>query len=288
MNACLFIKPLDEKLTELGLGWAVTVIDILLIFLLARICVALTGKLLRSISARYKKRLGDDDHAFRRTETALTLINGLAKYVFYFIAIALAIGELGLGSAMASMLAAAGIGTLAIGLGAQSIISDVAAGLFIIFEDQIAVGDYVILAGVEGYVDEVSLRTITIRGFNGERHIIPNGQIKEVTNFSRTDYIAFFDMEVSRDADADRALDIMMEEAERIYQTSDDPAKKPPERLGIAAMAGNSMTLRIIIHCSAVRQWATLRAVRYACNRRFHEEGITAPEVLNRILKDKE
>ena len=288
MNACLFIKPLDEKLTELGLGWAVAVIDILLIFLLARICVALTGRLLRSISARYKKRLGDDDHAFRRTETALTLINGLAKYVFYFIAIALAIGELGLGSAMASMLAAAGIGTLAIGLGAQSIISDVAAGLFIIFEDQIAVGDYVILAGVEGYVDEVSLRTITIRGFNGERHIIPNGQIKEVTNFSRTDYIAFFDMEVSRDADADRALDIMMEEAERIYQTSDDPAKKPPERLGIAAMAGNSMTLRIIIHCSAVRQWATLRAVRYACNRRFHEEGITAPEVLNRILKDKE
>ena len=288
MNACLFIKPLDEKLTELGLGWAVTVIDILLIFIIARICVALTGKLLRSISARYKKRLGDDDHAFRRTETALTLINGLAKYVFYFIAIALAIGELGLGSAMASMLAAAGIGTLAIGLGAQSIISDVAAGLFIIFEDQIAVGDYVILAGVEGYVDEVSLRTITIRGFNGERHIIPNGQIKEVTNFSRTDYIAFFDMEVSRDADADRALDIMMEEAERIYQTSDDPAKKPPERLGIAAMAGNSMTLRIIIHCSAVRQWATLRAVRYACNRRFHEEGITAPEVLNRILKDKE
>ena len=288
MNACLFIKPLDEKLTELGLGWAVAVIDILLIFLLARICVALTGKLLRSISARYKKRLGDDDHAFRRTETALTLINGLAKYVFYFIAIALAIGELGLGSAMASMLAAAGIGTLAIGLGAQSIISDVAAGLFIIFEDQIAVGDYVILAGVEGYVDEVSLRTITIRGFNGERHIIPNGQIKEVTNFSRTDYIAFFDMEVSRDADADRALDIMMEEAERIYQTSNDPAKKPPERLGIAAMAGNSMTLRIIIHCSAVRQWATLRAVRYACNRRFHEEGITAPEVLNRILTGKE
>ncbi|MBR2156274.1 MAG: mechanosensitive ion channel family protein, partial [Clostridia bacterium] len=276
MNACLFIKPLDEILTELGLGWAITVIDILLIFLLARICVALTGKLLRSISARYKKRLGDDDHAFRRTETALTLINGLAKYVFYFIAIALAIGELGLGSAMASMLAAAGIGTLAIGLGAQSIISDVAAGLFIIFEDQIAVGDYVILAGVEGYVDEVSLRTITIRGFNGERHIIPNGQIKEVTNFSRTDYIAFFDMEVSRDADADRALDIMMEEAERIYQTSDDPAKTPPERLGIAAMAGNSMTLRIIIHCSAVRQWATLRAVRYACHRRFHEEGITA------------
>ena len=288
MNACLFIKPLDEKLTELGLGWAVAVIDILLIFLLARICVALTGKLLRSISARYKKRLGDDDHAFRRTETALTLINGLAKYVFYFIAIALAIGELGLGSAMASMLAAAGIGTLAIGLGAQSIISDVAAGLFIIFEDQIAVGDYVILAGVEGYVDEVSLRTITIRGFNGERHIIPNGQIKEVTNFSRTDYIAFFDMEVSREADADRALDIMMQEAERIYQTSDDPAKKPPERLGIAAMAGNSMTLRIIIHCSAVRQWATLRAVRYACNRRFHEEGITAPEVLNRILTGKE
>ena len=48
------------------------------------------------------------------------------------------------------------------------------------------------------------------------------------------------------------------------------------------------MTLRIIIHCSAVRQWATLREVRFACNRRFHQEDITAPEVLNRILKEKE
>ena len=284
----LFIAPIDERLTKLGLGWAVTVIDILLIFIIARICVAITGKLLAGISARYKKRMGDDDPAFRRTETALTLIKGLSKYVFYFIAIALAIGELGLGSAMASMLAAAGIGTLAIGLGAQSIIGDVAAGLFIIFEDQIAVGDYVVLAGIEGFVDEVSLRTVTIRGFNGERHIIPNGQIKEVTNFSRTDYIAFFDMEVSRDADVDKALDIMMEEAERIYQTSDDPARKPPERLGISAMAGNSITLRIIIHCSAVRQWATLRAARLACNRRFHEEGISAPAVLNRIRQDKD
>ena len=288
MTPCLFIKPIDEKLAELGLGWAVTVIDILLIFIIARICVALTGKLLRSISARYERRLGDDDHSFRRTETALTLINGLAKYVFYFIAIALAIGELGLGSAMASMLAAAGIGTLAVGLGAQSIISDVAAGLFIIFEDQIAVGDYVILAGVEGFVDEVSLRTITIRGFNGERHIIPNGQVKEVTNFSRTDYIAFFEMEVSRNADADRALDIMMEEAQRIYQTSDDPAKKPPERIGIVAMAGNSMTLRVVIHCSAVKQWPIVRAVRYACNQRFQQEGIPAPQQLNRILTDND
>lgn len=283
MNLCLFIAPVDEKLAELGLSWCVSAIDILLIFIIARLCVSLTGKLLRGISARYKKRLGDDDHAFRRTETALTLINGLAKYVFYFIAIALAVGELGLGSAMASMLAAAGIGTLAVGLGAQSIIGDVAAGLFIIFEDQIAVGDYVILAGVEGYVADVSLRTVTIQGFNGEHHIIPNGQIKEVTNFSRGDYVAYFDMEVSRRADVDRALDIMLEEAQRVYQVSDDPAKKPPERIGIASMPGSSITLRVILHCSAVKQWGMIRAARLACNRRFLEEGIDPPEVLNRI-----
>lgn len=283
MNLCLFIGPIEEKLSGLGLGWCVTVIDILLIFIIARICVSLTGKLLHGISARYKKRLNDDVHAFRRTETALTLINGLSKYVFYFIAIALAVGELGLSSAMASMLAAAGIGTLAVGLGAQSIIGDVAAGLFIIFEDQISVGDYVILAGVEGYVDDVSLRTITIRGFNGERHIIPNGQIKEVTNFSRTDYAAYFDMEVSRDADIDRALDIMLEEAQRIYEAADDPAKQPPERLGIASMAGNSITLRVLIHCSAVNQWSMIRAARLACNRRFLDENILPPETLNRV-----
>ena len=285
MNICLLIAPLDDFLTGLGLGWCITVINILLIFIIARICVSVTAKVLKGISARYKARLGDDALAFRRTETAITLATGLSKYIFYFIALALSIGELGLGSAMASMLAAAGIGTLAIGLGAQSIIGDMVAGLFMLFEDQIAVGDYVILAGIEGFVDDVSLRTVTVRGFNGERHIIPNGQIKEVTNFSRTDFKVFFDMDVSRDADADRALAIMMEEAQKLYEASDDPAKKPPELLGISALQGTSMTLRIIMHCSAVNQWSLVRAARIACNRRFFEENIAAPQTVNRIVQ---
>lgn len=286
MKACLFIKPVEEVLTNLGLEWVIAVLDIIIIFIIARIAVGIVNRVLQSISARQKKRLGENDHALRRTETAITLISALAKYVFYFVAIALAIGELGLGSAMASMLAAAGIGTLAIGIGAQSLIGDVTTGLFMLFEDQIAVGDYVILAGVEGIVKDVSLRTVTVEGFTGERHIIPNGQIKEVTNFSRTDYVAYFEMDVSREADADRALDIMMEEMQRVYDASDDPAKQPPEKVGIARLMGNTMTLRVTMRCSAMSQWGMVRAARIACNRRFLEENIPAPTERTRIIKE--
>lgn len=286
MSVCLFIKPVEELLTGLGLEWVITALDIILIFVIARIAVGVVYRVLQSISARQRKRLGENDHALRRTETAITLMTALVKYAVYFIAIALSIGELGLGSAMASMLAAAGIGTLAIGIGAQSLIGDITTGLFMLFEDQIAVGDYVILAGVEGIVKDVSLRTVTVEGFTGENHIIPNGQIKEVTNFSRTDYIAYFEMEVSREADADRALDIMMEEMQKVYQASDDPAKKPPERVGIAKLLGNTMTLRVTMRCSALNQWSMVRTARLACNRRFVEENIPAPTERTRIFKE--
>ena len=135
---------------------------------------------------------------------------------FIFIAIAVSIGELGLAGAMNSMLAAAGIGTLALGIGAQSLIGDIVTGMFLLFEDQLSVGDYVSIGGVEGTVEEMTLRTVTLQGWRGEKTMIPNGQVKTVVNYSRRDYLAVVEMNIAQEADADRAMAIMHEELEKV------------------------------------------------------------------------
>lgn len=289
MPAVLFIQPLEALLQGAGLEWLIPVINILLCFLLAGIAVRVTRGLLASIARRHMARSTDKDSASRRLETALSILGGVAKYVFYFIAIAISIGELGLSGAMTSMLAAAGIGTLALGIGAQSLIGDIVTGCFMLFEDELAVGDYVKVADVEGIVEEVTLRTVTIRGYKGEKNIIPNGQIKTVVNYSRSDYLAVVELEISNQADAERALDIMLEEMQRVYAGLEDTAAKPPQKIGIVAVSPGSVTLRVAMAADIMQQWHIQREVIRLTRRRFAAEGIAAPhERVQLIDTDKE
>src|SRR5690606_26350687 len=84
-----------------------------------------------------------------------------------------------------TLLAGAGIVGLAIGFGAQGLVSDVVTGFFILLEQQIDVGDYVTVAGKDGVVEEVGLRTTKLRGFDGTLHFVPNREITNVSNHSR-------------------------------------------------------------------------------------------------------
>ncbi len=273
----LLIPLLDDYMARLNLGWISTIINIVLVFVLARILTQLAGRILRQICKRSTLRLNQDDTAIRRMETCVTLCQGIAKYVFYFIAAAIAIGELGLTSAMASMLAAAGIGTLALGIGAQSLIGDVVSGFFMLFEDELAVGDYVLVAGVEGIVEEVTLRTVTVRGFRGEKNIIPNGQITTIVNYSRDDYVAVIELSIAPEADPDRALEILYEEAVAVYESMKDQGVQPPERVGIMSVTDRGVTLRVTMKASAMQQWTIARETIRRTRLRYKAEGIKTP-----------
>ena len=278
MRVSLFIPALDAWLSSENLGFLTAVINIVLAFLLARIAVGITGRVIRKFSERRISRLSRDDTAARRMETGMTLVTGLCKYVFYFVAAAISIGELGLSGAMTSMLAAAGIGTLAIGIGAKSLIEDITKGFFILFEDELAVGDYVTVANVTGIVEAVSIRTVTIRGFRGDKNIIPNGQIATIVNYSRSDtYLALVDMEISNESDADRALDIMLEEMNAVRQDMDDPKIQPPEKVGIAEVTATGIVLRVTMQANVMQQWQIQREVIRRARLRFRQEGIEMP-----------
>ena len=273
----LLIPALDALMDSLNLGWISTLINIVLAFVLARILTQLTGKVLQKTYKRRALRFAHDDTAARRIETGVTLCQGIAKYVFYFIAVAISIGELGLTSAMASMLAAAGIGTLTIGIGAQSLIGETTSGVFMLFEDELAVGDYVLVAGVEGIVEEVTLRTVTVRGFRGEKNIIPNGQIKAIVNYSRDDYLAVIELSVAPEADAERALEILYEEAVQVYETMKEQGAQPPERVGIMSVNDRGVVLRVTMKANAMQQWSIARETIRRARVRFREEGIPTP-----------
>lgn len=275
MPVSLFIKQLDDLLAENGLAFVSTVLDIVITFALAWLIVALVQRAARSLVSR--RASGLEEMKARRLTTAVTLITHAVKYVAYFIAIAIAVGELGYAGAMNSMLAAAGIGSLAVGIGAQSIIKDVTAGLMLLFEDQLAVGDYIEAAGVTGTVEAITLRTITVRRYGGEISVIPNGSIAVLTNYSRTDSLAIVELPIAYEADAERALALMRAEAEAYHAELGDIAVEPPSAVGAVQLSGGELVLRVVQRVKPLEHWAVQRELTRRIAARFVQEGIALP-----------
>lgn len=151
----LFIDAVDELLSEKGLGFVTNIINIAFIVLLAILITKGVRRLMQRL--RSSRRISDDPVKQKRAETAETLMASIIKYVTYFIAAALIASELGFGASVRSLLAAAGIGGIVIGIGAQSLISDIVNGFFFLFEDQFSVGDMIDAGGITGTVESIGL-----------------------------------------------------------------------------------------------------------------------------------
>ena len=225
----LFIDAVDELLSEKGLGFVTNIINIAFIVLLAILITKGVRRLMQRL--RSSRRISDDPVKQKRAETAETLMASIIKYVTYFIAAALIASELGFGASVRSLLAAAGIGGIVIGIGAQSLISDIVNGFFFLFEDQFSVGDMIDAGGITGTVESIGLRTTTVRAFTGEVSVIPNGSIRTLTNYSRTNSLAIVDIPVALSADADAAMKLMRQEAERCCAEIADKVCQSPRSL---------------------------------------------------------
>lgn len=146
-------------------------------------------------SARVRGRYLDQ----RRADTLSSSLVSILRYTVYFLAAGLILPLLGIN--VGALAAAAGIGGVAVAFGAQHLIRDVITGFFLLFEDQLAVGDQVIAAGVTGTVEEAGFRVTRIRDAEGRLHIIPNGQIAQVTNLSTNARTGYVDVPVGARSD---------------------------------------------------------------------------------------
>ncbi|AEM80021.1 small conductance mechanosensitive channel [Thermoanaerobacter thermohydrosulfuricus] len=210
----------------------------------------------------------------RKIGTLMSLTKNILRYVIYFIAAASILKIFNI--EMTSILAVAGIGSLAIGFGAQNLVKDVISGFFIIFEDQFGVGDYITINNFSGLVEEVGLRTSKIRDFSGDLHIIPNGEIKTVTNHTRGSMRALVNVGIPYEEDIDRIINVLTQICEDIKKSRNDVIEGPTV-LGITDFQDSQVLITIIAKTEPMKQWEVERDIRYRIKKVFDREKITFP-----------
>ncbi|GLB59217.1 mechanosensitive ion channel family protein [Cytobacillus sp. NCCP-133] len=210
----------------------------------------------------------------RREATLLKLLENILTYVVFFVAAIMILSVLTID--VKALLAGAGIVGLAVGFGAQSLVKDIITGFFIIFEDQFSVGDYIRIDQFEGTVEEIGLRTTKIKSWTGEIHILPNGSILQVTNFSLNNSVAFVDVSIAYEGDIVKAEKVLQELFQKLPEKYEDMVK-PPEILGIQNLAASDVVLRVVSETLPMRHFYIARQLRKEIKLCLDEKGIEIP-----------
>jgi len=177
------------------------------------------------------------------------------------------------------VLTGAGIAGLAIGFGAQTLVRDVLSGFFMIFEDQVRVGDVVKVNGQGGLVEEVNLRTIVLRDEQGAVHIFPNGEVKTLSNMSKDFSYYVITVGVAFDDDVERATDAMAEAAAGLMREAEYKPYilAPLEIFGVDAFEAGQLVIKARIKTVPLKQWMVGRELRKRIARVFNQRGIRMP-----------
>lgn len=247
---------------------AAQVVGILIAFALVR---AIGKKL---IDRFFDKLLVKGDVTKGRALTLQSLSENVFSYALIFILVATLFNIFGL--SVASLIAGAGIVGLAIGFGAQGLVSDVVTGFFLLLEKQIDVNDYVTVGLVDGIVESVGLRTTQIRSFDGTLNYIPNRDITTVSNHSRGNMRALVDIGISYDENIDEAAGIIQTVCDRMA-AEDVNIVEGPDVIGVQAFGASDVTLRIIAKAKNGEQWAVERQLRKAIKEALDAQNIEIP-----------
>jgi small conductance mechanosensitive channel len=246
-------------------------IKIIVIFVLAKLAIVILDRVVIKVFKLYPRFKIDE----KKSGTLAGILKSVIKYVVYIIMGISILDTLNIPTQ--PILATAGLGGIAIGFGAQSLVRDVFTGFFILFEDQYGVGDYVTINGVTGTVEELGLRITRIRSFNGELHIIPNGEIKAVTNASRGNSLAIIDVGITYESDQEKALGILTEVASAYYENNKDKAEERPSVLGIIRLEEYGVIIRTVVRTQPLMHWDVERELRKLILDAFKKEKIEIP-----------
>ena len=260
------------------------VLYIIVIFLAARILVELLSKATKKVIE--KAKVIDDTNRSKSLVTSMTVLRSAGRYFLYFAGICLIINHLGYGSVFTNLVTAAGVGALVISLGAQSVIGDVIAGMFLLFERQYAVGDFVKINDYEGTVTSIAMRCTYLLSWTGQKIIIPNGQIKTVVNYSGEYNMAIVDVPVPYEEDTERVTAIIKEVAEDYSEKHHDLCIGKPSVASINAFDENSVRISVYQKARGRNHYQIQRDPRLAIKKRFDEEGISIP--YNQIVVHQE
>jgi moderate conductance mechanosensitive channel len=266
----------DQLTAYLTQGAFLTVVLLVLgqLFLafIAFLIVRSIGK--RVISTGFDRMQTQRNMSLGRVKTLEKLSLNIFSYVLIFVLVTIIAGifELPIGG----LIAGAGVIGLAIGFGAQGLVSDVVTGFFLLLEKQIDVDDYVTAAGIDGVVEEVGLRTTQIRGFDGTLHFVPNREISNVSNHSRGNMRALIDMSISYDDNIDDAIAVMQNVCDKIA-LEDETIIEGPNVIGVQGLGDSDVVIRIIAKTENMMQWAVERKLRKELKEALDANDIEIP-----------
>ncbi|AOT70517.1 mechanosensitive ion channel family protein [Geosporobacter ferrireducens] len=258
-------------------------IKIIFIFIAAKIAIRFMNMVVdKFFQNRSKLKIVGEQ---RRFDTLKDIIKSIFRYIIYFVAFTPILETLGVN--ISSLIAAAGIGGLAIGFGAQNLVRDVITGFFIIFEDQFHVGDYIETGGKSGIVDEMAIRVTKIRDFNGDLHIIPNGSIDKVTNRSRGNMRALVEVSIAYEENIDRTMEVLRKLCTEIAEENDKIVEGPTV-LGVSKLGESDVVIAIMAKTIPMEQWAVERELRKRIKERLEEKGIEIPYPRRVVIESSE
>ncbi|HOA83406.1 mechanosensitive ion channel family protein [Thermodesulfovibrio thiophilus] len=266
-------KLLDELFSVSFLKGILHIIVILILTWLAlRLAKRFSAGLIRLII-----RKKEDEEFQKRTTT----LGNIVRYALISIIVAISgitvLREVGID--IGPILATAGIGGLAIGFGAQSLVKDVISGFFILMEDQIRVGDVVEIGGKSGSVEKISLKTTVLRDMSGNVHYVPNGQISVVTNMTKEYSRYVFEIGVAYKEDVDEVMEIIKKIDEEMRHDPEfkDDILEPIEVLGVDQFADSAVIIKARTTTLPIKQWRVAREFNRRIKKRFDELKIEIP-----------
>jgi moderate conductance mechanosensitive channel len=269
------LAELSSILQGLGIA-AVSFLRITVIVIGAWIVLRLAQRAVRTLRERIASRL-DDQEAAKRADTLGRVVRYLVAVVVSLVGGMLVLSELGV--SVAPILGAAGVAGLAVGFGAQSLVKDYFTGFFLLVEDQIRQGDVVKLGDHSGLVEEVTLRYVQLRDYDGHVHFVPNGTITNVVNFGRGHAHAVIEVGVAYSADLDRAMAVMKEVGATLRL---DPAFATRivgdmEMAGVERWADSAVYLRGRMRVTPLAQWDVRREYLRRLKPAFDRAAIELP-----------
>ncbi|WP_161899734.1 mechanosensitive ion channel family protein [Candidatus Enterococcus leclercqii] len=212
-----------------------------------------------------------------RVRTIHTLMRNVVHYTLGFFFVYSVLSTLGV--PVGSLLAGAGIAGLAIGLGAQGFMNDIITGFFIILEQQVDVGDYVVLQnlGIEGTVIAVGIRTLELRSLNGTVHFIPNRNITTISNNSRADMQVIVDVRILPAEGLDKIREVVEKSNSRLAALEQQKITTPPVVFGLVDIGGGNYVIRTTFYAVNGSQGALKEEFLAAGIDALTEAGFTIP-----------
>ena len=218
-----------------------------------------------------------EEEAEKRTKTLSRLFVGTGVALIILASAFMILSEIGIN--ITPVVAGFGIAGIAIGFGAQSLVRDLIAGIFIVVENHYSVGDWVQIAGVGGSVEEINLRRTVLRDFDGTVHVIPNGEIKTASNFSQEWARVNLNISVAYDTDLDHAISVInrvgVEMAQEPYWSS--LIISPPQALRVDDLGDSGIEIKILGVTKPIKQWEVMGQLRKRLKKAFDDEGIEIP-----------